>query len=298
MLNHRLLLGTVGLKRRANLWALTNRYFVAPSTYVALDLRLGKRAVYSVQQVWGKVRNLESKYFSTRRRVPKKERSPYEVLNVSKTATDKEIKLAYFREAKKWHPDMNANDPSAKEKFQEIGAAYEILSNPLKRKKYEEGGSGYGNASSSQSQSYSQSYSQAKSQANPNTKYSDPAGEPQEDIFSSVKHDVDVMKEAFKNFAEDVKDEFAHAADSISKGNWQEAWKVVKNNSGVIFGILLPLVLFVRYPPAVMAAARASVWAAQLIFLFLLRTGNFALAGRWLWGKLVELARRKKSRRK
>ncbi|VUZ47916.1 unnamed protein product [Hymenolepis diminuta] len=60
----------------------------------------------------------------------------YERLHVSRLATIKEIKSAYRREATKWHPDRNS-DANAEEKFIEITKAYEVLSNPQKRAKYD-----------------------------------------------------------------------------------------------------------------------------------------------------------------
>ena len=65
----------------------------------------------------------------------------YEVLGVSKTATDEEIKKAYRKLAKKWHPDANPdNKKEAEEKFKEVSEAYETLSNPQKRKMYDQFG--------------------------------------------------------------------------------------------------------------------------------------------------------------
>jgi len=63
----------------------------------------------------------------------------YEVLGVSKTATDEEIKRSFRKLAKKYHPDVN-KEPGAEEKFKEIGEAYAILSDPTKRKQYDQFG--------------------------------------------------------------------------------------------------------------------------------------------------------------
>ena len=62
----------------------------------------------------------------------------YEVLEVSKTATAKEIKKAYYRLAKKYHPDHNQNDSAAAEKFKAVGEAYRVLSNAASRAEYDE----------------------------------------------------------------------------------------------------------------------------------------------------------------
>jgi DnaJ-class molecular chaperone len=67
-------------------------------------------------------------------------RDYYAVLGVSKTATDKEIKTAYRRLARKHHPDVNPGDKKAEELFKEIGEAYGVLSDPDKRKKYDRWG--------------------------------------------------------------------------------------------------------------------------------------------------------------
>ena len=62
----------------------------------------------------------------------------YQLLGVAKGASEKEIKSAYRKLARKWHPDANPNDPKgAEEKFKEITEAYEVLGDPDKRKKYD-----------------------------------------------------------------------------------------------------------------------------------------------------------------
>jgi len=64
----------------------------------------------------------------------------YQILGVSRNASEKEIKQAYRRLARKHHPDLNPGDKSAEAKFKEINAAYEVLSNPEKRKKHDQFG--------------------------------------------------------------------------------------------------------------------------------------------------------------
>jgi molecular chaperone DnaJ len=64
-------------------------------------------------------------------------RDYYEVLAVSRTATDQEIKSAYRRLAVKYHPDKNPNDAGAEEKFKEAAEAYSVLSDPEQRKRYD-----------------------------------------------------------------------------------------------------------------------------------------------------------------
>ncbi len=66
---------------------------------------------------------------------------PYKVLGVSPGASDEEIKQAYRRLAKKYHPDLNPGDPVAAQKMQEVNAAYEQIKNPQPQQGY---GGGYG----------------------------------------------------------------------------------------------------------------------------------------------------------
>ena len=69
---------------------------------------------------------------------------PYKVLGVSPSASDEEIKQAYRRLARKYHPDRNPNDPEAAKKMQQVNAAYEQIKNPDKAQNQYGGSSGYG----------------------------------------------------------------------------------------------------------------------------------------------------------
>lgn len=89
----------------------------------------------------------------------------YKVLGVDKKASEKEIKAAYRKLARKHHPDLNPNDESAKKKFQEINEANMVLTDPEKRKQYDQYGKDwkhadqYEKAKQNQSSSGSRSYS-------------------------------------------------------------------------------------------------------------------------------------------
>lgn len=79
----------------------------------------------------------------------------YKVLGVSKSATQAEIKKAYRKLARKYHPDVNPNDAEAEANFKQLSEAYEVLNDPEKRKKYDEYGENWEHA---------EAYEQAKQQ--------------------------------------------------------------------------------------------------------------------------------------
>ena len=89
-------------------------------------------------------------------------RDYYEILEINKNATEEEIKKAYRKLAKKYHPDANPdNKKEAEEKFKEVSEAYEVLSDPQKRRMYDQfghdGPQGFGGESGNGYYSYTSS---------------------------------------------------------------------------------------------------------------------------------------------
>ena len=67
-------------------------------------------------------------------------RDYYEVLGVEKGASDSDIKKAFRQQAKKYHPDLHPGDADAEAKFKEVNEAYEVLSDPEKKSRYDQYG--------------------------------------------------------------------------------------------------------------------------------------------------------------
>lgn len=91
----------------------------------------------------------------------------YKVLGVKETATFEEIKKVYRILAKKYHPDTNPNNPEADRKFKEIGEAYEILGDQVKRAEYDKSLHGAGSAAHEATAKSSRNKSQPKAPRSP-----------------------------------------------------------------------------------------------------------------------------------
>lgn len=109
----------------------------------------------------------------------------YKILGLNKTASQDDVKKAYKKLARKFHPDLNPNDPDAHRKFQEINEANEVLSDPEKRKKYDQYGENWKHADEFEAQQ--QQYRQYQNGSGGGTFWSS-AGEGSEfsDFFESM----------------------------------------------------------------------------------------------------------------
>jgi curved DNA-binding protein len=105
----------------------------------------------------------------------------YKVLGISKSATESDIKKAYRKLARKYHPDLNPNDKVAEQKFKEINEANEVLINAENRKKYDEYGEHWQNA---------EAYEQAKQQKKYQRSAQNPQGSYSQEDFSDFFGDM------------------------------------------------------------------------------------------------------------
>jgi len=115
----------------------------------------------------------------------------YKILEVGKEATTADVKKAYRRLARRYHPDLNPNDKTAKTKFQQINEAHEVLSDPEKRKKYDKYGQDWKHADEFEKSGYRpgsrEQGARRKQQHQPGFDYSDTFGGTDfSDFFNSM----------------------------------------------------------------------------------------------------------------
>lgn len=126
----------------------------------------------------------------------------YKVLGVDKSASTEDIKKAYRKLARKHHPDLNPNDKDAKQLFQQINEANEVLSDPEKRKKYDAHGKDWKHADEFEKARSSQQYQRSTSQGSPfeNFSYSG-SDDDYSDFFASMFGDRSANNRQSRQFA-------------------------------------------------------------------------------------------------
>lgn len=215
-------------------------------------------------------------YFSSR--TSNANYDPYSILKVPRNSDIKDIKKAYIKRAKETHPDLNPGDKSAKDRFQEVTRAYEILSHPEKRKMYDQYGS--------------------NSRSNDGT-YNNQNPESPEESFRkmwSELSDVDVIIETVRSYSEDLMTDISEAVKEADKGNFTPAYEVIRDNRGLILGIIVPVALVLRFPLLVTGAFRVLFGLSQLIIVAVIRSGHGPVLLNWLWSILTRTAARRNKR--
>jgi hypothetical protein len=187
---------------------------------------------------------------------------PYAILGVPRTATPAEVKKAYFREAKKCHPDLNPGDPDAKARFQRLTAAYEAIQNPGKSTDY-----------------YETTYGSQGHQA--------------EDVFESVWDDIAVVKEAIAIYGKDLQEEIEMIIDAAKQREWGKVWEAANQHKGIILGVFVPLLVVFRFPLAALLAGRLLFSLIGSIAVPLFYSGHGEVMTKWLWRRIVAEARAK-----
>ncbi|KRX54505.1 Mitochonrial uncharacterized protein [Trichinella sp. T9] len=151
----------------------------------------------------------------------------YEILGVPKNASAKDIKKAYYQLAKKYHPDVNKNDPQAARKFQQVSEAYEVLSDENKKAQYDQWGSTDFGATSSGSTSSGHNWQGFHSTIDPEELF--------RKIFGDIKmgqSNADFSGWNFDEFAES-KFGFGSTQEYVMHLSFQEAAKGVTKTASI-----------------------------------------------------------------
>src|SRR5450631_1964220 len=110
----------------------------------------------------------------------------YKILGLSKSATEEDIKKSYRKLARKLHPDLNPNDKDAHKKFQQINEANEVLSDPEKRKKYDQYGEDWKNAEQFEKAAQSEGHAGSRRHTQHDDAFSEFGGGEYSDFFEQM----------------------------------------------------------------------------------------------------------------
>lgn len=250
---------------------------------------------------------MQQNWFSTRS--DRKEewganKSPYEILQVPKNATQKEIKMAYFKQAKQHHPDMHPHDQdNAKKRFQVISSAYELLSDTSKRASYDSdvkasrwnnktrGATGtndwrdtsYANQHQYQHNPHSWQY---RTSSQNDYYYS-------QRVWATVQQDMDVIKEMVQIYKEEIAEDIDYALEVLSRGEFKALVGVLSDNKLLLGTIVLPTIAILRFPflivPTLAVLLRLANTVGKMYSVLIVLLASFfeSQAGRQAWRLLV-----------
>lgn len=159
----------------------------------------------------------------------------YGILDVSRSASQRDIKVAYFKLAKKYHPDLNPESKDARVKFHRVAAAYEVLGDATKRHEYDVTGH------MDNEQHFKESSSGATTAADDFA----------QEIFQKVWQDLGLQE-----YVETLSNDASTAVEAARHGDYSFAWSFVKERKGLILSALLPLALMLRFPGMLTASVR------------------------------------------
>jgi len=156
---------------------------------------------------------------------PRENESFYKILGVSNTSSEDEIKTAYRKMARKFHPDVS-DDPKAEEKFRDITKAYETLSDPTKRREYDNANSGFNSGSSFSSSNFPNNFNETFS--NPQDFSADNAN----DILNLFKNEFEKAKHADKKMTDFLREtDPDYRSKEKTKDEWKDIYSDIKDSS-------------------------------------------------------------------
>ena len=209
------------------------------------------------------------------------QRTHYETLGVPANASDSAIKKAYFAKAKATHPDLHPGDDAAKRKFQEVSNAYATLKSARGRADYDEslrngsffrgGGSSSGAARGGGFGGHPGSHAHWEAQQR---KW--------DEMFQGVWAEMGA-----EAYVREVQAEVQSAYAGVKEGDWVEAQELVVKRKGLIFGVLLPLGLALRFPALVLGLAM-KLGRVPYVLLAVMPPPMRAVVLSYLWNKLAK----------
>lgn len=233
-------------------------------------------------------------------------KTPYQILEVSPTASQKEIKIAYFKAAKKHHPDVNPDDEEgARARFQFVSAAYELLSDERKRREYDSTStaSAWSGSANRQQRSAANDWKRRQQQAegfnaqqwhHQTSSYNNYARS--DEFFHYVtREDLDIIKQAWSEYEREMKEDIEYSIRLINKGEVRKAMSVLSEYTGLILGIGLPIAAFVRFP-ALIAVVSTFMFRFGFYILAAIATDYYGI-WRELWRFFVRRAKNRSARR-